>query len=193
MLTKGGESVEVLATDISDWTFVDTGMATPDAPGRHLEDDGLFLANYGDVADAPMNEFIAEFLPTNGAVAAPRGAPRTPSTSWRSRRGLAVRPGSCRWPDKSFRINGGYFVLRQGIFDYMGPGEDLVMDAFVNAAAHGRYARRVRRLLGTHGHPQGTDDPRGHVPPRRMPLGGLADEPSTGADAPRRRLQPGRT
>jgi glucose-1-phosphate cytidylyltransferase len=38
----------------------------------------------------------------------------------------------------AFRINGGYFVLRQGIFDYMGPNEDLVMNACVNAAADGK-------------------------------------------------------
>ena len=36
------------------------------------------------------------------------------------------------------RINGGYFVLRQGIFDYLHEGEDLVMDACVRAAADGK-------------------------------------------------------
>jgi glucose-1-phosphate cytidylyltransferase len=36
------------------------------------------------------------------------------------------------------RINGGYFVLRQEIFDYLSEGEDLVMDACVRAAADGR-------------------------------------------------------
>jgi glucose-1-phosphate cytidylyltransferase len=38
----------------------------------------------------------------------------------------------------AFRINGGYFVLRQGIFDYLGPNEDLVMDACVAAAEAGK-------------------------------------------------------
>ncbi len=36
------------------------------------------------------------------------------------------------------RINGGYFVLRQGIFDYLEPGDDLVMDGCVRAAEDGR-------------------------------------------------------
>ena len=36
------------------------------------------------------------------------------------------------------RINGGYFVLRQDIFDYLNEGEDLVMDACVRAAKDGR-------------------------------------------------------
>ena len=43
----------------------------------------------------------------------------------------------------SMRINGGYFVLRQGIFDYLNEGEDLVMDACVRAAADGKL-RAVR-------------------------------------------------
>jgi glucose-1-phosphate cytidylyltransferase len=38
----------------------------------------------------------------------------------------------------SMRINGGYFVLRQGIFDYLDEGDDLVMDGFVRAAADGK-------------------------------------------------------
>ena len=40
--------------------------------------------------------------------------------------------------DMDIRINGGYFVLRQGIFDYLNEGEDLVMNACVAAAADGR-------------------------------------------------------
>jgi glucose-1-phosphate cytidylyltransferase len=45
--------------------------------------------------------------------------------------------------DMDMRINGGYFVLRQGIFDYLNEGEDLVMHACVRAAADGRM-RAVR-------------------------------------------------
>ena len=40
--------------------------------------------------------------------------------------------------DLPFRVNGGYFVLRQGIFDYLEEGEDLVMDGCVKAARDGR-------------------------------------------------------
>ena len=64
VLTKGGQHVEMLGTDISDWTisFIDTGMDT--AIGErlrrvrpYLEGDEIFLANYGDVlTDAPMND-----------------------------------------------------------------------------------------------------------------------------------------
>ena len=104
----------------------------------YLEDDECFLANYGDVlTDAPMNDLIDEFERTDAVT-----------------QFLAVKPGESFHVvgmDESgrvsglvpanelpFRINGGYFVLRQGIFDYLDEGDDLVMDGCVKAAAHGR-------------------------------------------------------
>jgi len=145
VLAKGGTSVELLGSDISDWTitFIDTGMDTPIGERLrrvrpYLEDDEVFLANYGDVlTDAPMNELIDGFLPTSavGSLLAVR-----PQDSFHV---VAIGKdnlvsGFEPVADKSFRINGGYFVLRQEIFDYMGPNQDLVMDACVNAAAAGR-------------------------------------------------------
>ena len=41
------------------------------------------------------------------------------------------------------RINGGYFILRKEIFNYLNPGEDLVTDAFPRAALAGKF-RAVR-------------------------------------------------
>ena len=41
------------------------------------------------------------------------------------------------------RINGGYFVLRREIFDYLNPGDDLVTDTFTRAASDGKF-RAVR-------------------------------------------------
>ena len=145
VLTKGGANLVLLDSDISDWTitFIDTGMDTPIGERLrrvrpYLEDDEVFLANYGDVlTDAPMNEIIDGFLPTTavGSLLAVR-----PQDSFH----VVAIGADCLVSkfepvaDKSFRINGGYFVLRQEIFDYMGPDQDLVMDACVNAAAHGR-------------------------------------------------------
>ena len=45
--------------------------------------------------------------------------------------------------DMSMCINGGYFVLRQGIFDYLEEGDDLVMDGCVQASRDGQ-VRAVR-------------------------------------------------
>lgn len=145
VLTGGGANVELLGSDISDWriTFVDTGFDT--AIGERLRrvrpylgNDEIFLANYGDVlTDAPMNDII-ERVRANSAVGSL----------------LAVRPqdsfhvvdidptsritGFKPVADFNMRINGGYFVLTQEIFDYLNEGEDLVMHGCERAARDGR-------------------------------------------------------
>jgi glucose-1-phosphate cytidylyltransferase len=137
--------VELLGSDIHDWriTFADTGLHANigqrlRAVRRFVADEPVFLANYGDVlTDAPMNDIIDGFLPTNaaGSLLAVR-----PQDSFHvvAIGGDSLISGFQPVADKSFRINGGYFVLRQDIFDFMGPDQDLVMDACVNAAAQGR-------------------------------------------------------
>jgi glucose-1-phosphate cytidylyltransferase len=145
VLTKGGQHVEMLATDISDWTitFIDTGIST--AIGErlrrvrpYLEDDEVFLANYGDVlTDAPMNDLISEF---EGKDAVANLLAVKPQDSFHvvALNGEDQVTGLVPVADMSMRINGGYFILRQGIFDYLEEGDDLVMDGFVRAAADGR-------------------------------------------------------
>lgn len=150
VLTKGGREIELLSSDISEWriTFVDTGIDT--AIGErlrrvrpYLEGDDVFLANYGDVlTDAPMNTMVDELLRTD-AVGSLLAVP--PQDSFHvvriadDGRMTDLEPVA----DMDMRINGGYFVLRQGIFDYLDEGEDLVMDACVRAARDGRF-RAVR-------------------------------------------------
>ncbi len=146
VLSEGGNRIQLLNTDISDWkiSFIDTGLTT--AIGErlrrirpHLQEDELFLANYGDgLSDVPINDLVAR-LPEHHAGSL-----------------LAVRPqdsfhvvasdaegnltGLVPVADMDMRINGGFFVLRQSIFDYLDEGEDLVMDACMRAAAAGRFS-----------------------------------------------------
>ena len=74
------------------------------------------------------------------------------------------------------RINGGYFVLRQEIFDYLNEGDDLVMDGCIRAAADGPPAAPSR--YDGFWAPMDTlkerTAARGPVPHRRSPLGGVA-------------------
>ncbi len=150
VLTKGGEHVEMLSTDISNWsiTFVDTGMDT--AIGErlrrvrpHLEGDEVFLANYGDVlTDAPMNDLIDDFERTD-AVASLLAVPPQGSFHVLDMTADGRLTGLTAAADMSIRINGGYFILRQGIFDYLRPGDDLVSNGFVRAAREGK-VRSVR-------------------------------------------------
>jgi glucose-1-phosphate cytidylyltransferase len=117
VLSDGGRRVDMISTDISDWkiTFVDTGLHSEIGERLrrvrpHLNGDDVFLATYGDVlTDAPLNDLIEEFHTRDAAA-----------------------------KDLNFRINGGFFILRQEIFDYLEEGEDLVGDACRKAAKAGR-------------------------------------------------------
>jgi glucose-1-phosphate cytidylyltransferase len=145
VLAKGGEHIELLSSDISEWriTFIDTGIDT--AIGERLrrvrpflEGDDVFLANYGDVlTDAPMNDLVDHLLATNAVgsllAVSPQDSFHVVDIDDQSR-----ITGFTPVADMQMRINGGYFVLRQGIFDYLNEGDDLVMDACARAAADGR-------------------------------------------------------
>lgn len=145
VLTDGGRKIDLLETDISDWkiTFVETGLNT--AIGErlrrvrpYLEGDEVFLANYGDgVSDAPMNDYI-ESLPEDH-VGSLLAVPPQDSFHVVGFGGDGGMNGIQAVADMDMWINGGFFVLRQGIFDYLEPGEDLVMDACIKAAADGKF------------------------------------------------------
>ena len=150
VLSNAGRTVELLSSDISDWriTFADTGFETPIGERLrrvrdYIGEDEVFLANYGDVlTDAPMNDLIDSFLETDDVGSLLAVAPRDSFHVVRiegENRLIGIEPVV----DMDMRINGGYFILRQGIFDYLSPGEDLVTDAFPRAAREGKF-RAVR-------------------------------------------------
>ncbi|GAB93413.1 hypothetical protein [Gordonia rhizosphera] len=142
---RGGQ-VELLSTDISDWsiTFIDTGLES--AIGErlrrvrpYLDGDEYFLANYADVlTDAPLNSMIDEVKGT-GAAASMMLVP--PQSSFHcvdvSDAGTvkAITPVS-----ELFAIweNGGFFVLTQEVFEHLPEGGDLVADACVALAERDR-------------------------------------------------------
>lgn len=145
VLTKGGREIELLQSDISEWriSFIETGIDTSIGERlrrvRHLlEDDEIFLANYGDVlTDAPMDRIVEDFVASD-AVASLLAVP--PQASFHTvgiqDDGRVDRISSAA--ELPLWLNGGYFVLRQEVFDVLGPGEDLVGDAFVRLAAQRR-------------------------------------------------------
>jgi glucose-1-phosphate cytidylyltransferase len=145
VLSKGGEQIELLDTDISDWkiTFVDTGIETPIGERLrrvrpYLDEDEIFLANYGDVlTDAPLDDMVKR-LRASDDVATMLAIKPQESFHVVSMNSEARVSGFIPVADMDMRINGGYFVLRNQIFDYLNEGEDLVMNACVAAAADGR-------------------------------------------------------
>lgn len=150
VMHKGGEQIELLSSDISEWsiTFVDTGIDTLIGERLrrvrpYLEGDDIFLANYGDVlTDAPLDTIIEEFAATDAVGSLLAVSPQDSFHVVRIDGNNLVREFQ-PVADMDMRINGGYFVLRQGIFDYLNEAEDLVMNACVRAAAVGRM-RAVR-------------------------------------------------
>jgi glucose-1-phosphate cytidylyltransferase len=140
VLTGGGRAPELLGRDIDDWriSMVDTGLRANlgqrlRAVEKHLGDDDIFLANYGDtLTDAPLPAFIEDFR-AQGKIAAFISV-RPSSYSFHL---VQLKPGSDRLVGQiedvraaDVWINGGYFLFRREIFDYIGPGEELVEAPF---------------------------------------------------------------
>jgi len=135
-LLGGGES------STADWTItmVDTGlhanlgerlMAVRD----HLSDEDVFLANYSDqLSDLDLVAYSKEFLASGAHAGFLSVRPPLSYHYVESKdNGLvdALREASTvdHW------INGGYFIFRKTVFDYIRPGEELVVEPFARLAA----------------------------------------------------------
>ncbi len=137
VLKNGGRDVDLLSSDIDDWeiTFVDTGMNASvgerlAAVRPYLEGEEMFLANYSDgLTDLPLDKHIVDFE-SSDAIASFVAVHTTQSFHVAdvssSGQVNSIRPIS----DSGLWINGGFFVFRQEIFDYLHPGEDLVLEPF---------------------------------------------------------------
>ena len=138
VLENGAREIKLFSTDISDWkiTFVDTGLYS--AIGERLrrvrqfvENEPVFLANYADVlTNAALPDMIERFEASD-AVAGLLAVP--PQSSHHvveiDDGGLITQVTPMR--DLRQWENGGYFVFRPEIFDYLDEGEDLVEHAIM--------------------------------------------------------------
>ena len=137
VLSEGGDQVQLLNRDIADWkiTFVETGIHTNIA-GRlmavreHLAGEETFLANYSDgLSDLPLNDYIERFIESR-AIA--KFVAVKPHVSFHivdmKESGSVDRVREVS--DAGVRINGGFFVFRKEIFDYIGEGEEIVAEPF---------------------------------------------------------------
>ncbi len=144
VLRGGGADVELLSTDIADWTihFVDTGADSPIGERlrrvRHIVgDDEVFLANYSDVlTDAPLPTMVSQFL-DSGATASLMAARPDPSFHCVDIGEDGKVHGIHAGAELGMWVNAGFFVLRQGVFDHIPEGGDLVGDACTALAARG--------------------------------------------------------
>lgn len=136
-LEDNGTKVTMLHRDIEDWkiTFVETGLHSNIgqrlmAVRKHLAGEEMFLANYSDgLSDLNLHTYVENFKKrgkTGSFVTVP--APYSFHLVQSDKEGLAT--GLELVTSSSLRINGGFFVFRQDVFDYMQPGEELVIEPF---------------------------------------------------------------
>jgi glucose-1-phosphate cytidylyltransferase len=137
VLSQGGRQVELLSSDISDWriTFASTGTHANIgqrllAVRRHVEGEEVFLANYADgVTDAPLNDLVGDFM-RRGKVAALLAVRPAYAFHVTSVDGDGLVRAIQSVADAGLRMNGGYFIFRREIFDYIREGEELVEEPF---------------------------------------------------------------
>lgn len=135
--SNGGNYVSLLNKDIDDWTitFADTGInATMGerlmAVRKYLKDDKYFLVNYSDVlTDLPLPQMIAHFHQTDKtgmfmATQPQRSFHVVQLNEDRDVDKITTLTNSGLW------VNGGYFIFKNEIFNYLRAGDELVDDAF---------------------------------------------------------------
>jgi len=133
-----GSEVKLFRTDISDWriTFVDTGLNSPIGERlrrvrRFVADEPMFLANYADVlTNAPLPDMITRFEASD-AVASLLAVPLQSSHHVVDIADDGFVANVTLMRDLRQWENGGYFLLRREIFDYLDENEDLVEDAIL--------------------------------------------------------------
>ena len=138
ILSAGGKNLELISSDIEDWriTFVYTGINANvgqrlKAVEKYLEGEKEFLANYSDgLTDLPLPQQLAHFR-EQGKVASFLCV--RPNLSYHV---VSLQEGTSLVADihaidnGDVRVNGGYFIFRKEIFNYIRDKEELVEQPF---------------------------------------------------------------
>ena len=132
-----GSKVELLGKPAKDWrvSLIDTGNWRNIgqrlwAVREHVADEEIFLANYSDgLTDVNLGDMIDRFKRSDkiGCFL----AIRPPLTYHLADIDADGRVQRFRTSNRAgIWINGGYFLFRSAIFDYMREGEELVLEPF---------------------------------------------------------------
>jgi glucose-1-phosphate cytidylyltransferase len=145
-LSSAGQ-IELHSSDTHDWriTFVDTGLHSNIGQRllrvrRYLDHDSTFLANYADgLSDLPLDQQIADFekrqvIASFASVCSAQSFHLVQADA----EGLVTAVGPMQ--NDQIYINGGFFVFRHEIFDYIQEGEELVEQPFARLIAERRLA-----------------------------------------------------
>ncbi len=137
IVSDSGRKIETLGEQRADWriSLIDTGAwrnigerlwAVRDL----VKDEDYFLANYSDgLSDVPLNAMIETFKASGKTACFLAVHPMVTFHQVQIDDGGRVRRMIAS-DNADMWINGGYFVFRQDIFDYMREGEELVVEPF---------------------------------------------------------------
>jgi glucose-1-phosphate cytidylyltransferase len=145
VLSEGGAKLELINTDIQNWriTFTDTGLQT-NIGGRLrrvqrlVENEEVFLANYTDnLSDLDLNDMIERFLETDAVAGFLCVKPNISYHFVQANADGQVK-GITSAQKADLWTNGGFFVFRQAVFDYLHDGEELVEAPFQRMIEQGK-------------------------------------------------------
>lgn len=150
VLSKGGNHIELLNSEIDDWriSFIDTGLMASIgerlmAVKKHLEGEGVFLANYTDgVTDMYLPEMIDHFKERDKVGCFIGVQPNVSFHTVDIADDGTVKDIRSAKQD-GLRINGGFFIFKNEIFDYIEPGDELVEAPFRRLIRAGQLASFV--------------------------------------------------
>ncbi len=136
-LSQGGKHLELVHSDIHDWkiTFADTGVNSNigmrlKAVQKYLAGEEMFLANYSDgLVDLRLPELIENFQRQKKTASFISVRPSL-SYHFVSADANGTVQEIREISSSGMRINGGYFIFRNEIFDYLKEGEELVQQPF---------------------------------------------------------------
>lgn len=132
-----GGQIQTLSPPAEDWrvTLIDSGIWRNIGERlwsvrEHVQGEEIFAANYSDgLTDLDLDDMVEKFK-QSGKIACFL-AVRPPLTYHLADIGEDGAVREFRSSDRSdIWINGGYFLLRPEIFDYMREGEELVLEPF---------------------------------------------------------------
>jgi glucose-1-phosphate cytidylyltransferase len=144
ILSNGGQDLELLGRDISSWriTFVDTGKQSTIAErllavAPYLDGEDYFLATYGDgLTDAPLPDMI-ERLQTSGKTGLFMSVRPMINAHVVDADDDGIVRSVADIREAAVRINGGFFVFKREVLDYINPGEELVEKPFARLVDEG--------------------------------------------------------
>lgn len=147
VLADGGKRLELFNRDIHDWriTFLDTGINSNigqrlKAAEKHLEGEEEFLANYSDgLTDLPLPRQLDHFHCHDKVASFLCVRPNLSYHMVSLQEGDSGLVTGIRAMNKcGLRINGGFFIFKKKIFEYIGENEELVSEPFDRLVAEGQ-------------------------------------------------------